>query len=299
MGARRGFSLAELLVVIGILCLLIAILAAPLRLARRHAMAGRCGTQLQQIGVALEDMRTDYEFYPIWDDGGSPVRYTWLDVLVENGQLNNVKVGYCPEDPWPNPLNTARAIQQGVLYPGRERPGIDYSYGITMPLSAGGWATPLYQPPDTRARRFENHDRFAGQRVLAADANWSQIYNLSGDALTTNDWAWPTQFDNMVAWRHLNLSANLLYQDGHVGRVSYKLDSPEPVNTALTCVWYPGEPLHLGPENLYQQNWYPNRPPIDLSTGTFRRGAFPFEVVPGYYTRNLLWTRVSHDPRGS
>lgn len=286
----RGFSLAELLVVIGIICLLLAIFASPLQMARRHAMATRCGTQLQQLGVALEDMRTDYDYYPLWDDGASPTRYTWIDVLVENGQLADERVGYCPEDARPDPLNSARARQVGLVYPGSRagKPGIDYSYGIAVPLSAGGWSASV--DAQGRPRRFENHERHSAQRVLAGDASWSQIYNLSGDALETNDWSWPTQFDNMVAWRHRNTSANLLYQDGHVEHIVYKLGTPEPVNTQRTCLWYPGERLGVGPDDVYQENFYPDLPAFDLSNA----GGARQHVLPAFYTNNLLWTRISH-----
>lgn len=291
-GGRRGFSLPELLVVIGVILLLLAILSPPVLLARRQAMVARCAGNLQQIGVALESLFSDYEYYPLWDDGGYPVRYTWIDVLVQDRRLSTCKSGYCPEGPPPSNSLTGPP-PPGT--PGSEnlyRPSVEYSYGIGVPLSAGGWNwRPGFGPPgDDRPRRFEGHQRNPSQRVLAADSNWTAIYNVSGYALLGHDWSYPTQYDNTVQWRHRGPSANFLYQDGHVARVVYRADQAEPVNTVQTCVWYPGEPVNVGPEHEYRGNWYPDVPPVNL-TGDLN-GVMPPEVIPAYYTRNLLWTDV-------
>ncbi len=300
---RRGFSLAELLVVIGVIALLIAILLPPLKLAKRQANATRCATQLQQIGVALEAAQTEYRFYPIWDDGGSPMRFTWIDVLIQRRLLGDVRIGYCPEDPRPEPLNMSRAEALQIYYPGEQlRPGIDYSYGIGVPLASGAWAwRPEVAPPtDTRPRQFVGHDRYTSSRLLAADANWSAIYNMSGDALATQDWSNPTQFDNTISWRHRENAANILYQDGHVSRLVYNVQSEHHVNTAATFVWYPGEPLHVGPDDAYAGSYYPLYPAVSMASIVDPAGAdvqtsgVPREMVPLYYTQNRLWTQIEH-----
>jgi prepilin-type N-terminal cleavage/methylation domain-containing protein/prepilin-type processing-associated H-X9-DG protein len=289
----RGFSLPELLVVVGIIALLLAILLPPLKLAHRQAKATRCQAQLQQIGIALIAARNEYGYYPLWDDGGSPIRHLWLDVLIQRRYLGDERVAHCPDDPSPSMINAARGLYYHVFDAGQNQPGITYSYGIGVPLSSGAWSwRSRFSPNDSRPRRFENYERYTSQRILAADSSWSTVYNLSGDALFARDWSYPTRYDNTIDYRHTGYTANALLQDGHVTRLKYNIAAAQPVNTARNFVWYPGETLHVGPEDAFENNWYPNVPPVNMVTGE-SDGTFPNEMVPGYYTHNLLWTVIT------
>jgi prepilin-type processing-associated H-X9-DG protein len=295
MRARSAFTIAELLVVIGIIALLLAIIIAPLNLARRQAMATRCAAQEKDIGIALRTARDDYGYYPLWDDGGSPQRYTWVDVLVELRLLPNVEVAYCPEDPRPSDLNAARARHHQVLYPSEaDTYGIDYSYGIGVPLSAGGqsWRRGFDREADSRPRHFDDADRYTSQRLLVVDAHWSCVFNLNSDPTRSGDWSYPTQYDNTVAWRHSNRTANVLFQDGHVSRIAWKVGQDEPVNTSKVCLWYPGEPIAVNHEYAHPTsgNFYPDVPLVDERGN----GVIPGEVVPVWYTSNAKWTQVYH-----
>jgi prepilin-type processing-associated H-X9-DG protein/prepilin-type N-terminal cleavage/methylation domain-containing protein len=300
---RKAFSLAELLVVIGIVSLLLAILLPPLQHARRKAMQTRCAANLQEHARALEMARNEFDgFYPLWDDDTGPARFTWIDVLIQRRLLDSVRSGYCPQDAGPDPLNEARGQTLGLIYPrDPSRAGIDYSYGIGVPLAAGGWAwRPGYgRPDDPFVRRFDRalKESNVSGRLLAADGNWSAIYNLSGAGLSSGIWNDPSWYDNTVGYRHPSNTANVAYQDGHVSAVRYNLASAEPVDTGKTFVWYRHEPLRVGPDSTYGPNHYPDTPPPSFQSSP-RGTDYPSDLLPYYYTAQQSWTLIEHKNPG-
>ena len=65
-GTRVGFTLVELLVVIGIIALLIALLLPALSGARKQAVRTACSAKLQQIMIAAQTHRNDHrDYYPL------------------------------------------------------------------------------------------------------------------------------------------------------------------------------------------------------------------------------------------
>jgi len=61
---RFGFTLVELLVVIGIIVVLVALLMPTLSKARSHALEVKCAANLRSIGQALTMYTQQYGFYP-------------------------------------------------------------------------------------------------------------------------------------------------------------------------------------------------------------------------------------------
>lgn len=84
---RRGaFTLAELLVVVGIIALLIAMLMPALANARRHALRTRCAAHLRQINDAFVMYANDYKgalpVYVLTPVPFRPFGYYWYEHLA-------------------------------------------------------------------------------------------------------------------------------------------------------------------------------------------------------------------------
>ena len=92
-----GFTLVELLVVIGILTVLMAMLLPAMARARRQARSVACLSNVRQLGAA-------FQMYVNQNRGKSLIAYgtrdnIWTEVLKPYLQSGAVRVMYCPEAP--------------------------------------------------------------------------------------------------------------------------------------------------------------------------------------------------------
>src|SRR5689334_24396083 len=86
--SRRGFTLVELLVVIGIIALLISILLPSLNRAREQANRIKCASNLKQIGLSIQ-------IYANENKGAFP--RTYFDAIAAPALSgdNNGSTAYC------------------------------------------------------------------------------------------------------------------------------------------------------------------------------------------------------------
>ena len=104
--SRRGFSLIELLVVLGVIAILLALLLPALTVVRRHARTVACASNLRQIDQAMLNYAVEFEgaFPPnsieigqYWFSGHTLGRYIKSTIPLVDGTIGGA-VLVCPAD---------------------------------------------------------------------------------------------------------------------------------------------------------------------------------------------------------
>src|SRR5271167_4412008 len=95
-GRRHGFSLIEVIVVVGIIGLLAALLLPAVQAARESARSTQCFNNLRQLGIALHNYHDAHSCFPpavVWNGGpGEPLG----EDLFPVGAIDRVASGYSP-----------------------------------------------------------------------------------------------------------------------------------------------------------------------------------------------------------
>jgi prepilin-type N-terminal cleavage/methylation domain-containing protein/prepilin-type processing-associated H-X9-DG protein len=175
-----GFTLVELLVVIGIIAVLIGILMPALIAARKAANTTQCGSNMRQIGMAmrlyLDQNRNKFPYHPnggVWRDPGTGA------MLLPNDNRAYWGIVYLP-----------LLLKNNAEYETQVANGAGATAGLAWARSL--WQCPAYTVTDLDPGYSENYvsDQTAtlGLNDLISGRNTARVRNASEFILCHDSW---------------------------------------------------------------------------------------------------------------
>ena len=134
---KHGFTMIELIVVIGIIGLLAALLLPAVQAAREAARTTQCTNNLRQLGIALHSYHDVHSCFPpavVWSGGpGEPLGQNELPV----GAIDRVASGYSPN----NGPDRVLANWVILLLPQLEQNNVYKAFNLNLPVDDPSNAT--------------------------------------------------------------------------------------------------------------------------------------------------------------
>jgi prepilin-type N-terminal cleavage/methylation domain-containing protein/prepilin-type processing-associated H-X9-DG protein len=243
-GQRKGFTLVELLVVIGIIALLISILLPALNKARAAGNDIKCLSNLRQIGMGLQQYMTTWKgrLMPVQRSGaGQFYNSHWMSVLsnqrmlILNGSGTPEGVLICPSasntqttDPFTTPLSPTSDMGYAV-YPGKDATeNFASSYAVNAFTGSGRlWNNSTLPASEWFPFVFWN-PTVAAPTVRPTAANMFKVRNstriplvfdgLFAHGLNANRFT--TRHGQVNSSRAKDRKCNMVFLDGHAEGIS-------------------------------------------------------------------------------